>query len=210
MLYIPKCLSVKIMAVPLEHEPSALHDRALDHLRFIRDTMARASAFTAVPGWGGFAMGVTAVATAAIAHRADPRAWLRIWLADAAVAATIGVVAMARKARRAGVPLASGPGRMFALTFTPPLAAGAILTAAFAWQGPRERLPGIWLLLYGTGVVTGGALSVRAIPLMGAGFMVLGACALASPPAWGDGFMAAGFGVLQIGFGLFIARKHGG
>lgn len=199
-----------MMRVPREDEPPALHDRALDHLRFIRDTMARASSFTAVPGWGGVAMGATAIVAAAAAHRADPGAWLAIWLADAAIAVAIGTIAMVRKARRAGVPLVSGPGRTFALTFTPPLAAGAILTAAFAWEGPRARLPGMWLLLYGTAVLTGGAASVRAVPLMGAAVMALGAAALASPPAWGDGYMAVGFGVLHIGFGLFIARKHGG
>ena len=34
--------------------------------------------------------------------------------------------------------------------------------------------------------------------------------ALVAPANWGDGFMAAGFGVLQIGFGLWIAKHHGG
>jgi hypothetical protein len=73
-----------------------------------------------------------------------------------------------------------------------------------------HALPGAWLLLYGTGVVTGGAYSVRSVPLMGAAFMVVGALALFAPPAWGDAFMALGFGVLHIVFGVIIWRKHGG
>jgi hypothetical protein len=72
-----------------------------------------------------------------------------------------------------------------------------------------DLLPGTWLLLYGTAVATGGASSVRAVPLMGAILMVIGAIALALPSA-GNALMAAGFGGLQIAFGIYIARRHGG
>jgi hypothetical protein len=196
--------------VPLDDDPPALHDRALDHLSFIRDTMARAASFTAVPGWGGFGMGVVALAAAAVAQTRGPDAWLRIWLIAAALATPIGIVAMFRKAARAGDPVMTGAGRRFVRTFTPPLAAGAMLTAASAWRGETARLPAVWLLLYGTAIVTGGAASVPVVPLMGLGFMVLGAIALAAPVTWGNALLAAGFGLLQVGFGLFIARKYGG
>lgn len=184
---------------------------AEDNLRFIRDTMERAATFTAVPGRGGIGMGATALAAAAasLATR-TPAAWLAVWLGAAALAAVIGSVAMARKATRTGTDLFSGAARRFLLTLTPPLAAGALLTLAFARGGRMETLPGIWLLLYGTAVVTGGAMSVRPVLAMGALFMLLGAAALASPAAWGTAYLAAGFGGLQIAFGIVIAGKHGG
>jgi hypothetical protein len=191
--------------------PPALHAHAMDELRFIRATMERAGAFTAVPGWGGVAMGATALVAGAMAGspRSDRR-WLAIWLGEAVVAAAVALAAMVRKARTSGAPLDGTPTRRFALAYVPPLAAGAILTAVFARSGLIARLPGCWLLLYGTGLTTGGAFSVRVVPIMGLLFMALGVAAFAAPVGWGHYFMAAGFGGLHIVFGLVIARKYGG
>ena len=189
-----------------------IHAHAAADLRFIRDAMARATAFTAVPGWGGVAMGATALVTAAVSGPPDnSRRWLLIWFADATVASAIGLAAMARKAQRSGTPLsAAAPARRFALAYLPPLVAGMILTAVFASLDLPVQLPGCWLLLYGTAVATGGALSVRIVPLMGISFMALGAAAFAAPAAWGHYFLAAGFGGLHVVFGWLIARRYGG
>src|SRR5580765_6087895 len=142
--------------------PPSLHDHAADHLRFLRDTMARAADFTAVPGWGGVLMGLTALAAAAVGGPPrDTPAWVRTWLVEAAVAVALGLAAMIWKARRAGMPLTGAAGRRFALAFVPALAAGAVLTAVFTREHLSTRLPGCWLLLYGSAVTSGGAFSVR-------------------------------------------------
>lgn len=189
----------------------ALHARAMDNLSFIRSTMERATAFTAVPGWGGVAMGVTALAAAAVARGVSSRdEWLMVWLAASALALSIGGWSMAAKARKAGTSVFSYSGRRFVLSYLPPLVVGALLTIVLARAGLYSALPGTWLLLYGTGVVTGGAFSVRVVPVMGFCFMALGALALLAPTAWGDWLMAVGFGGLHIVFGLIIARRYGG
>lgn len=203
------------MSMPLRQDrvepPIALHERAMDDLRFIRQAMARAGSFTAVPGWGGVAIGVTALAGALLASRQPtPGRWVAVWLATAALATLIATGTLTLKARRAHVPLSTGPGRTFLLSFLPPVAAAVLLTAALYAQGAVALLPGLWLLSYGSAVVTAGTFSVRVVPLMGIGFMVLGALALATPAEWADMWMAAGFGGLHIGFGLLIARRHGG
>jgi hypothetical protein len=197
--------------VRIETGATTLHDHAADNLRFIRDTMARASAFTAVPGWGGVLMGATAVVTAFAAGppREGP-SWLALWLGEAGVAAGIGAAGTIWKARRSGVPLTGAPTRRFMVAFLPSLLAGAVLTVVFSRNGLTAQLPGCWLLLYGAAVVSGGAFSVRAVPMMGGCFMTLGAIAFASPPASGHLFMAGGFGALQVGFGFVIARRYGG
>ena len=192
-------------------EPQSLHGHAADNLRFIRDTMSRAGQFTAVPGWGGVTMGVTAIATAAIASRAAGRTeWLLWWFGDAAVAIGIAIVTMSRKARRLELPLVTAPAKRFAFAYVPPLAAGAVLTAVFVTSSLAQRLPGMWLLLYGVAIATAGTLSVRVVQITGVAFMALGAASFAAPAAWGDAFMAAGFGGLHIVFGFIIARNHGG
>ncbi len=196
---------------PRSKTPVDLEAHALDNLSFIRKTMEGASSFTAVPGWGGMLMGVTALGAAfvASAQPTTPR-WLGVWIVEAAVSCLIGAVAMMQKARKAETPLLSQPGRRFALSLAPPLAAGALLTLVLFRAGSVAVLPGLWLLLYGTGVVTGGAFSVRVVPAMGVAFMILGAAALFSPAAWGDLYMAAGFGGLHLIFGAIIAWGYGG
>jgi hypothetical protein len=192
-------------------EPIPIDARAADHLRYIRETMESAAEFTAVPGWGGVAMGVTALAAAFVASRqATPRAWLSVWLVEAFVAVAIAAPAAATKAHRANSALFSGPGRRFVLSFAPPIVVGGFLTFALYQAGLFAALPGMWLLLYGTAIVTGGAFSVRVVPVMGLCLMLFGGAALFAPASWGDAFMAAGFGVVQMGFGWWIARHYGG
>jgi hypothetical protein len=190
--------------------PPTLEARAIDNLRFIRETMESAAAFTAVPGWGGVLMGLTALAAAAIAARQPtPGAWLSVWLAEAALAVAIGVVAVWRKARRAGLPALVAPGRRFLLSLSAPLAVGALMTLTLYRHGLTAILPGMWLLHYGAAVVAGGVVAVRVVPLLGLCFMIVGATALFQP-AWGNPLMAVGFGGLNIVFGLIIAARHGG
>jgi len=189
----------------------ALHDRAMDNLRFIRETMERSASFTAVSGRGVVLMGVVALSASVLVRDATGTlTWAVTWLIAAAVSLGSALILMAGKARAAGMTLLAGPGRKFAWNVTPPLIVGGLLTLAFLRLGLIDLLPATWLLLYGAGVVTGGAFSVRIVPLMGLAFMGLGTAALFAPAAVGDVFMAAGFGGLHIIFGTIIWRKHGG
>ena len=198
---------------PLETQadPPALHARAMENLRFIRETMERATPFTAVSGWGEIAIGATALLAAPIAAwQASDGAWLAVWISEAALALGIAGAAMGWKARRAGVAWLSGAGRKFALSFTPPIFVGALLTAVLYGAGLSKTLPGLWLALYGTAVMAGGTFSVPIVVWMGACFLATGTAALFVPAGWGDLFMAAGFGGLHVVFGAVIARRHGG
>jgi hypothetical protein len=188
-----------------------LRSRAEDDLRAIRLAMEGSARFTSVSGAGEMAAGATAlVAGALAASQGSPEAWLAVWLAAAALAAAISFAAAARKARRSGGSLWSLPARRFALSLAPPLAAGAALTPILYRAGLMDVLPGAWLLLYGAGVVTGGAFSVRIVPLTGVAFMLAGAAALLLPDLGRDAWMALGFGGIHLVFGAALMRGHGG
>jgi len=195
---------------PQRGEPIPLHAHAMDNLRYIRETMERAGSFTAVPGWGGVAMGLTALASALLASRQiTARAWLETWLIEGSLAVALGILAMWRKASAAGLPLWSSPARKFVFSFVPPLIAGGAVTVVLWQAGLTAAIPGVWLMLYGSGVITGGAFSVPVVPVMGACFLAVGAVA-AFAPAWGNFWLGLGFGGLHILFGFIIARRYGG
>jgi hypothetical protein len=183
----------------------------MDNLRYIRETMERSSAFTGVPGWGQVAIGVTALGAAFIAaNQSTPKQRLTVWIVEAVVALLIAGWSMDRKARRVQLPLFSGPGRKVAFSLSPPLFVGGLLTVVLYRAGLTNAIPGVWLLLYGTGVVTGGMFSVTIVPIMGLCFMALGAVALFMPPEFANWFLALGFGGLHMIFGVVIARRYGG
>ncbi len=195
---------------PILNDPVSIDHRAADNLRFIRDTMERAASFTAVPGWGGVAVGITAVIAGILSIGHAQPVQFAIWLAEAIVALAVGMAAVRLKSKKLALSLKSRPARRAMLSFTPPLLAGAILTATLRRQESFSIMPGLWLLLYGTAVVTGGAFSVRIVPVMGLCFMFLGALSLVAPSPWGNGFLMLGFGGLHVAFGMVIARRHGG
>ena len=199
------------LVIPEKDEPPALHERAMDNLKYIRETMERSTAFTGISGWGQAAIGITALASSLIsAQQKTVKGWLAVWVAEALIALLIAGWSIDRKARAARMPLLTGPGRKVAFSLSPPIVAGAIVTVVLYRAGLTSAIPGLWLLLYGTGVVTGGMFSVSAVPIMGLCFMALGATAFLAPAAYANWLMAAGFGGLHIVFGVIIARRYGG
>lgn len=189
-------------------ESSALHARAMADLRFIRETMASAAAFSAFSGWGLILIGGVAIGCGLVARQSTR--WLATWVAAAGISALIGALSTARKTRAARESLIPGPARKFALSLAPAVLSGALLTGALERGEYFDLMPGTWLLLYGAGLVAAGAWSVKVVPLIGSAFMILGAVGLLLPLAWGNWLLIGGFGGLHVVFGLIVGRKHGG
>ena len=188
----------------------SIDDHASANLRYIRETMERAGYFTAVPGWGGILMGLSAMLAAGLASTMRTReTWAAVWAGEAAVAFALGCWTMIRKAKTARVFL-KGPGRIFALSLCPAIVAALVLTLVLFRSGNFSILPGLWLLLYGVAIVAGGTYSVRVVPVMGVCFMVLGTAALVFGTGWPNLSMGLGFGSLHVVFGGVIARRYGG
>jgi hypothetical protein len=191
--------------------PRSIGGHAADNLRFIRQTMERSATFTAIPGAGGALMGAVGLAAAVVASR-QPTGdrWLLTWLGAAAVAAVVGLIAMAQKARHAGSDLTGGNARRFAVGMAAPFVAGAAITYALWGMRAFSAMPPVWLLLYGAGLLTGGQYSILIVRGIGMIFMALGLLSVVTPPEWGNVWLGVGFGAVQLGFGFYIARHHGG
>ncbi len=194
--------------------PMALSDRAADNLRFIRETIAHAGAFTSVSGAGMISAGALGLGAAVAAPPAmiatNVPAFLAIWISAAILSGAISWITIRRKANKSGQSLIDGPARRFTLAFAPALFAGAVLTVAFVYNGQAALLPGTWLTLYGAAVTAGGAFSVKPVPVMGCAFLATGALCFALPPQWQQFALAAGFGGLHLSFGYQITRHYGG
>ncbi len=191
--------------------PVSLHSRAIADLRFIRDTMAGTAAYTAFSGLGLFIIGLGALLAGFLAEReAGVTSRLGIWVADAAVSIAIGCVTSILKARAADQPLFAGPIRKFSLSFAPAIVAGGVLTWVMLGTASQGLLPGIWLLLYGVGLVSASTLSIRVVSAAGVVFFFLGALALTALAPWSEFVLWAGFAALHIAMGTVIWRRHGG
>ncbi len=205
----------KIQAIKTKQDSAdelpSLHGRAIDNLRFIRETMERSTHFTAVPGYGGIFMGLTALGAAFIANRQPfVKDWLTVWIVEAFLAFAVGLFAMWQKSKIAKMPLNSVPAKKFASSFLPPLMCALVITLGL-WRSEHfEAMIPIWILLYGAAVVCGGSFSVKAVPVMGWCFIALGTVAFVVPASFGNLIMALSFGVLHVIFGSIIARRFGG
>ncbi len=195
----------------MRDEPPSLHGRAMDNLEFIRNTMQRSTEFTAVPGYGGVWMGVTAIGAAVIAGMQTTwLMWTAVWIVEAFLAVSVGAMMMWQKSKYIETPLNSEPAKKFALGFAPAIISAIILTVLLSLKGLFQYLPSVWLTLYGTAVVSGGAYSVKIVQVKGWFFIALGAISIFVPAVYGNGLMGIGFGIFNVVFGLIIAKKHGG
>lgn len=203
------CLNHQVHRV--KPDTVTVESHAEQQLRYIRQTMTRASTYTMVPGWGGVWMGFIAITASVVATWAeDDRFWLAIWFGAAVLAVTVGVFTVARKAKKAQTPIFTGPGLRFWMCLSTAVAVGLLLTVALYERGLFDLMPGVWMLLFGMGVTTGGVFSVRLVPVIGVGFLITGGIALFLPLNWGNVLMAISFGGFDIVAGYLIARNYGG
>ena len=191
-------------------KPVALDSHALGTLNYIRASIEAAGAF-AVPGTAGIAMGAVGLAAAAVASLPVLSGhWIGIWLAAGVLASGIGIVLIARQRTGHGLPLYRGPARRFVLCLCPALLAGAVLTGVLWRAGETRLIPGMWLLLYGSAVLSATLLTapamMRLIGVMGALFVLWGTVAFGLPARWHNLILAGGFGMLHLAFGLLIGR----
>ena len=121
------------------NQPVNIGDRAIDNLKFIRETMERSVVFTSVPGYGGVLMGAMAVVAAYIANsQPSSRDALIVWLTEAVLAFFIGLLAMWQKTKLSKTSLFSTPARKLLMNALPPFLCGAFITLGL-WRFGHRR-----------------------------------------------------------------------
>lgn len=179
---------------------------AIATLRYIRASMDGAGS-VAIPGSAGIAMGLIAVAAAALSWVPQLAAyWLPIWLIAAPIAATVGGVLLARSASVATFVATGTPGRKLAFGLLPSLFVGAVMTGVLWSAHLTAAIPGTWLLLYGCALVSASVSTTMVVAWMGVSFAAFGILTLLVPVALHIPLLAMGFGGLHILFGILIAR----
>lgn len=188
--------------------PNMVHidSHAIATLRYIRKSMDAATS-VAVPGSSGIAMGCVGVAATALSY--IPRLhehWVSIWLLAAVVAAGLGGTLLARPSSLRSLAPLGVQFRKFGLCLFPSLFAGAVLTVVLWYSGQHRALAGMWLLLYGCGLVTVSIVTTSMIAAMGGLFIALGVVAFFVPASYQIFLLGLGFGGLHILFGILVGR----
>ena len=192
-----------------DKQVSSVQSQAEENLKYIRDTMASASAFTSISGKGLMFTGVVGLLAAWLDLTANQSPSLPVWLTALAIAVTGSTSLTLLKARQQGTTLLSASGRKLLYAFTPTMFAGGVITFFVANANLGLLLPGLWLSLYGAAVMTAGAHSIAMIKFAGAAFIALGIFAFALPQ-FSILALALGFGALHLAAGYLIWRYYGG
>ncbi len=173
--------------------------------------MERAQHVSALSGVGAMVMGGVALLAMALAAGRDTLAGqLAVWIVAAFLALLAGALGSWIKARRNDLPLLGDAGRRFLLCLIPALAVGAVLTASLWHTAQASLLPGLWMMLYGVGVLAAGTYAAPPVMQMGALFLVAGLFAHALPVSWSNVLLGVGFGAGHLYFGYQVYRHHGG
>jgi len=191
-------------------KPVNLDVHAIATLRYIRASMDAAGS-VAVPGSAGIVMGSVGVVATGLSLVPQLQAyWLWIWLAAAPVAVLGGGLLLARSASLRSFVIPGTPARKLALGLLPCLFAGAVMSVVLWSAGHLTALPGTWLLLYGSALVSASVSTLPIVASMGLFFVALGIAALVAPGSLHIPLLGLGFGGLHILFGFLIARGvHG-
>ncbi len=191
--------------------PVDIQQQARDNLHFIRSAMERAERVSAVSGIGLMAMAITALVAMGVSATSEEfTRQLMVWIGTAFIAGTVGAIACAFKARRNGIAFFADPGRRFLLCLIPALLVGVVLTAQLLPGTEAGLLPGVWMMLYGAGVLAAGTYAVPPVMHMGGGFLIAGVFAQALPESWANVMLGLSFGGLHLVFGYQVFRHHGG
>ena len=203
-------------------------DEAESRMQEIQRIMERATLFTLLPGTPAVIGGLLVLVGCAVSYAMigsldfgdlvgipfnQQAIFCIMWFVIGAIGVLLEVILTTRAAAKQQLVPADRPMRVAAFSLTPSVVVAMVLTVKFLSQvqpKPEEiqYIVPVWMMLYGTGVYTAGLFSIRPPRILGLTFIALGVFALLCFPQYGVVAAALSFGLLHIGFGIYILRKQ--
>ncbi len=184
------------------------YHEAVDQLRVVNEIFVRSRLYRNLPGASGITAGLLALFGGTLfgwtyGSAADfPLAFIATWTLVWVLALMSHLFFSIRNANRRMEPVLSEVALLLAQTILPALAVAAILAVAMVRLGQVELLAGLWILVYGMGVLSCRPYVDPWIGWFGWSFLIIGSIHLVWLPGHSNGFMTLSFGLLHLGYGL--------
>jgi hypothetical protein len=196
----------------------------LDAIKDIRNIMERSSRFISLSGLSGLAIGIIAILGVSsfylyedlspfspISEEIITNKTLPFVITDAlitlGVALAVGFLMSVNRSKKLNIPFWNLAAKRLLINLFIPLITGGILCLILIQQGQFSLLAPITLLFYGLALVNASKYTIDEIRTLGILQIILGLIA-AWKPAYGLLCWAVGFGILHIGYGIFIHNKQ--
>jgi len=206
--------------------------KSIEDIQVIRKIMEESSRFLSLSGLSGVFAGITAIAGALFAYivilrngsvryedylgvlsAQDALVIRKQLLADAvAVLVISGVFAFyfsVRKARKDGKNFLTPISRRLLVNLFIPLLAGGVLAISLLIQNYIQLIIPCFLIFYGLALVNAGKFTFGEIHWLGVLEVLTGLVCLLLPQ-WSVFIWAFGFGIIHIGYGLFMHLRYKG
>jgi phosphoglycerol transferase MdoB-like AlkP superfamily enzyme len=203
----------------------------LDAIQDMRKLMERSSRFLSLSGLSGVAIGVFALMGTtvlylkldlhplengfqAILDTTNPtfsNELFQFIIIDALIvliaSLSAGTIMSINRSKKLNLPSWDGSAKRLVINLMIPLISGGLLCLIFIQKSQLGMLAPLTLIFYGLALVNASKYTVDEIRNLGVLQIILGLFA-ASQPDFGLLCWSIGFGVLHIGYGLFIHSKH--
>jgi hypothetical protein len=207
-------------------------DQHLEDIKVIKKIMEESSRFLSLSGLSGIVAGLLAIAGAVVANliiagtpaaeewysvplAADPAGYRSVILlfADMAAVLVLSLAAAAifssRKARKSGQNAWTSVTRRMLASLLLPLITGGLFILITLSRVPGNVTVASTLIFYGLAVISAGKFTFGEIHWLGVLEVLTGLVCLLLPQ-WSVFIWAFGFGVIHIGYGLFMHLRYKG
>lgn len=190
------------------------HDDAVESIQAIRTVLERTTRYTHISWLGILGAGSAAGLASFLGTSLDilpgksPGGFLLLWTAALAAALIFGLWTIRRRARSFREPLWSRKLQIVSVGFLPSLVLGFVVTALLTDVGRLELAPGLWMAIYGVGILAVAHVLDGEFQITAWGFLLSSAVSLFFLREFPHAAMFLTFGGIHLGLALFRFYKE--